>query len=87
MLLFQHPGYDHGYTAELGAYPNDIALLQLEPNSVISEKHYIPLATEGDFAGDNCAITGWGRLGGYTLSHEYPYVLEDWKHEGQTITT
>ncbi|KAK3083387.1 hypothetical protein FSP39_021367, partial [Pinctada imbricata] len=59
-INLQHPNYGSG----AGAYPNDIALLRLSSSVSTSSNSIgiISLASgNGDYAGQTCTITGWGR--------------------------
>ena len=55
----QHPDYGVG----IGAYPNDIAVLQLATSANLSSEFIGKIAmADGnfDYAGERCVITGWG---------------------------
>lgn len=70
MYFFQHPDFENNGAV---GYPNDVATMYLAIPLEESESiQYASLATEddGDFAGADCSLSGWGRLsGGF---HECP---------------
>ena len=63
MYVFQHPNW----SLDASGLPNDIALLRLSTAANVSSKYIetIPMAdpSNGDFAGHNCTIIGWGLFG------------------------
>ena len=61
--MFQNPDYDGG----ANGFPNDIAVLELKsPLEFGSKIDKIDMADSdtGDFAGDKCDLSGWGRIVG-----------------------
>uniref|UniRef100_A0A194APL8 Peptidase S1 domain-containing protein n=1 Tax=Pinctada fucata TaxID=50426 RepID=A0A194APL8_PINFU len=58
--IIMHDGYNDGS----GTYANDIALIEL--NNFVQGVSSIAMASssDGDFAGQTCVITGWGKTSG-----------------------
>ncbi|XP_060074276.1 fibrinolytic enzyme, isozyme C-like [Ylistrum balloti] len=58
-----HPDYGSG----AGTFPNDIAVLEFDEDITVDDGAKaveMPTESSGDFAGDECTITGWGRTSG-----------------------
>ncbi|CAG2224542.1 Trypsin beta,Trypsin delta,Chymotrypsin-like serine proteinase,Trypsin alpha,Chymotrypsin A,Trypsin delta/gamma-like protein CG30031,Chymotrypsin B [Mytilus edulis] len=66
-----HPDYD----GSASGYPNDIAVIELESPLELNENvDKVDMADEdGDFAGVECVISGWGQTG----SGSIPETLQD----------
>ncbi|XP_070208479.1 chymotrypsin-like serine proteinase [Littorina saxatilis] len=56
-----HPSYD----GSAPGYPNDIGVIKTQTPIVFnSHVNSIPFATDGDFTGQTCKLSGWGRVVG-----------------------
>ena len=59
LCISKHPNYTRG----AGTYPNNIALVKLTGHA--PQKNLIAMATSGDFSGQTCTVSGWGRTSDY----------------------
>ena len=71
VYIVQHENYNKPSTA--GAYPNDIAVLELASNMDLSgDNDIITLASSTDnYDGMTCTISGWGYTNGTHVFLQY----------------